>query len=120
MECGDVIDRLAAIVRYENRKNAGTLFDFDGELTNQEQHCLGAIGNGFIDRITPNEKRKIPIYDALAAKGCIVMGQPASAIVWAGESRPELKVDPNWYAVKITERGKERLRMIQAAKKETA
>ena len=115
----DAHDRLATAMRNATRAESGTLFDWDGELSDDEIILLKDIDAGAIkmfsvsERNPANKEHYNQNIDSLAAKGCIILGQCASAVVWAGANRPELKVDPSKFAVKITDRGRQKLRMLQ-------
>lgn len=111
-------NRLASVVRNAKRGEAGTLVNWDEPLTQKELRALQELKNYFDanqtlfikakDRI-PKAGEALASLDAIAAKGCCVIGQVGTAIVWAGESAPELKLDPTRFAVKITRRGMEKL-----------
>ena len=109
LEHTETIDRLAAIVRDEQRKTAGTLIDYNGELTKEEKRLLNDVHEEILEDVTPTERKEHPEIDNLAAKGMIVLGQCAHAIVWAGANKPELKVDPSKFAVRITDRGRRKI-----------
>ena len=109
-------DRLASVMRNATRAEAGTLFGWDDELTKDEIEQLQFVDGGNC-QITPAYRLKEPAFDSLAAKGCIVLGQLVNGVVWAGANRPELQVDPKGFAVKITDRGREKLRTLKDQEK---
>ena len=105
-------DRLASVMRNARRVEAGTLVAWDGDLTTTEILLLGEVedseaGIAFVQRKGG--------YDSLAAKGCVVIGQCCTGIVWAGEKETDLRPGLE-YAVKITDRGREKLAKIDAAR----
>lgn len=112
-------DRLATSMRNARRSEAGTLIEWDGELTEDEARALRHIENGIVTQITSGEKQHEREYDNLSAKGCIVMGQPVAGVVWAGATAPELTPCAG-YAVKITDRGRQKLVDAQVKKAEAA
>ena len=115
LDYADAHDRLATAVRHAQRSNAGTLFDWDGELTETELTYLKSVIDG--DWMSPRYRVEHREIDSLAAKGCIILGQLVSGVVWVGAKQPELGVDPKGFAVKVTDRGKEKLRMLNQQEK---
>ena len=61
----------------------------------------------------PTPGQPISAYASLEAKGCAQIGQCVSGVVWAGEDRPAITVLPS-YAVRITDRGRDKLGKIMA------
>jgi hypothetical protein len=59
----------------------------------------------------PKSGEAMSTYDRLAAKGCAVIGTLCTGVVWVGASAPELKKDPE-FAIKLTDRGRARLTML--------
>lgn len=112
-------DRCASAMRNARRVEAGTLVDWDGALDVHEENALRHIESGKRAQISAHEKQNYREYDGLAAKGCIVMGQPVAGIIWAGASAPELTPCAG-FAVKITPRGREKLAKIDEQKAKEA
>jgi hypothetical protein len=106
-------DRLASAMRNARRAEAGTLVAWDGELDEDEVNALRHIDSGKRVQISGHEKQNYHEYDGLSAKGCIVMGQPVVGVIWAGEERPAL-TPCQGFALKITDRGREKLAKIDA------
>ena len=105
-------DRLVSAMRNAARGTADTVVKWDGDLDDDEMKMLKAVETGGL-WITPKEKAAgggFSAADRLAAKGCIVMGQFVRGILWGGASAPELQIDPKGFPLKITERGREKLR----------
>ena len=105
-------DRLASVMRNARRVEAGTLVAWDGALTLGEDAALREVehteaGIKFVQRKGD--------YDSLAAKGCVVIGQSCTGVVWSGEKEADLRPGLE-YAVKITDRGREKLAKIDAAR----
>ena len=123
-------DRLATAMRNASRRDAGTLVNFDEPLTKTEVRALrdvlkvadsgkGGLGDlpWFVisgaDKAVPGEA--MSIYDRLAAKGCLKVGQIVTGVVWTGEDRPSVKADPSrGFAASITDRGRAMLTAIDA------
>lgn len=109
-------DRLATSMRNARRAEAGTLIEWDGELTEDEVNALRVIESGRRPQISAHEKKNYREYDNLSARGCIVIGQPVAGVVWAGATAAELQPCEG-YAVKITDRGREKLAKIEEVAK---
>jgi hypothetical protein len=126
-------DRLATAMRNALRAEAGTLVPFDEPLTKTELRALRYV----LDATDPNkgahkksgvadwfvisgadkaaEGEKMSVYDRLAAKGCLQIGQFVTGVVWAGAPAPEVKADPDrGFAAKITDRGRAMLTASEA------
>ena len=117
-------------MRNATRAEAGTAVDFDAPLTKTEVRALrdvlqvadsgkGGLGHlpWFVisgaDKAAPGES--MSIYDRLAAKGCVKVGQIVTGVVWAGEDKPSIKADPErGFAATITDRGRAMLTAIDA------
>lgn len=110
----DAHNRCAAAMRDVKRAEAGTLIKYDEPLTKEERDTLEEIASGDIPGISvgaklPQKGEAMSVYDRLAAKGCVVLGQRVHGVIWGGEDKPSLAIDPNEYAIRITERGRKRL-----------
>lgn len=128
-------DRLATAMRNASRAEAGTLVAFDEPLTKTEAKALRYV----LDATDPGKgARKKPgvaewfamsgmdkagldedmsIYDRLAAKGCVQIGQFVTGVVWSGAPAPEVKADPErGFAAKITDRGRAMLTVFEGVK----
>lgn len=113
----DAHNRLAAAMRNARREEAdgaNTLVNFNEPLTEDEHKTLKEIAQVGIYLISrekkiPKEGDAMSIYDRLAAKGCVVMGQLVRGVAWAGASSPDLQVDPAGFGIKITDRGRQKL-----------
>lgn len=123
-------DRLAQAMRNASRAEAGTLVAFDEPLTKTEARALRYI----LDAADPKKRvsgvaewfaisgmdkagldEDMSIYDRLAAKGCVQIGQFVTGVVWSGADRPEVKADQErGFAAKITDRG---LAMLTASER---
>jgi hypothetical protein len=101
------------------RPREDTLIDYNAPLTEAEVNVMRSLirdsktwtYEGFSvihskDRPPGENERgeQMGVYDRLAAKGCVVIGQCVSGVVWAGEDRPALRAEPE-FAVKTTPRG---------------
>jgi hypothetical protein len=108
-------NRLAAEMRNAKRAESGTATKWDEPATREEQNLLRCFEdkNGrLVSVIHINAARRnsaaddyMPAIDTLASKGMIVIGQVLTGVLWAGEDRPEFKIDPSAWALKITPRG---------------
>ena len=115
-------DRLATAMRNAMRASADTLVPFDEPLDDDETKLLRDIDGG-IDLLSVTEKappmgQSMSVADRLAAKGCVLMGNFVRGIVWGNGQKPELVVDPKGFAVKITDRGRQKLAALDAKKPE--
>lgn len=114
-------DRLATAMRNATRAAAGTLVPFDEPLTKTEVRALRDILEATKSRkdgvnlpwfrVSGPDKaaegEKMSIYDRLAAKGCVRVGQAVTGVIFAGENRPLLVPDADrGYLVEITNRGR--------------
>lgn len=109
----DAHNRLAGVMRQARRNPADTVVDFNESLTDDEKYALRQVRPGF--SITPEMKMPkagevMSVYDRLAAKGCVVMGQLLVGVLWADNPRPEVSPDPRGFAIKLTSRGVQKLR----------
>jgi hypothetical protein len=118
-------DRLAAVMRNATRAQAGTATGWDDPLTALEVRTMKHIRSVNDDsrdakdnrvpglpffRISPPDKVDEPVFDRLAAKGCIQIGQWVEGVVWAGAANPEVKADPQrGFAARLTPRGRSKL-----------
>ena len=100
-------DRLASAMRNARRAEAGTLVPWDGELDDMEVLLLQDVADREmgIKNIGCHKED----YTTLMAKGCVVIGQEVHGILWAGEKQPDIRITPNYYSVRITDRGREKL-----------
>jgi hypothetical protein len=109
-------NRLAAEVRNAKRAESGTATKWDEPATREEQNLLRCFEdkNGRLASVIHiNAVRRnpaagedyTPAIDTLASKGMIVIGQVLTGVLWAGDDRPEFKIDPSAWALKITPRG---------------
>lgn len=105
-------DRLASLMRNARRAEAGTLVPWDGPLTEIEETLLRDL-NG-CECGTKGIGIHKADYDTLAAKGCVIIGQHVNGILWAGDKQPSIRIVPEYYSVKITPRGHEKLAKINA------
>lgn len=133
----DAHNRLAAEMRNAERSAAGTLIQWDGELSRDEINFLSLFITYEDDpKLTQEYSKKLRgvalefqvdqwsgmvmpwltvtahkkgFLDGLSAKGCIQVGQLASGVVWSGEDRPSLQPRTSHYAVRITDRGCKKL-----------
>lgn len=103
-------DRLASSMRNARRAEAGTLVPWDGPLTEIEETLLRDLNGQECG--TKGIGCHKPDYDSLAAKGCVILGQEVHGILWADDKQPSLRITPNYYSVKITQRGREKLAKI--------
>lgn len=114
--------RLESAMRNAKRANSGTLIQFDDPLTREEINALRYVKAACDAKtpglalfvISPEDKgepgRPMSVYDQLAAKGCLEMGQFVQGVVWAGADRPDIIPDPKGFAARLTERGLSRLK----------
>ena len=111
-------NRLAALMRDAQRADAGTLIPYNEPLGKQELVRLrDASSSGFYisrDDKVPEEGEDMSIWDRLMSKGVIVMGQVVTGVVYSGApSVEQLVVDPQRFAVKITDRGRNALMQME-------
>lgn len=105
-------DRLAAVMRNAARAEAGTATDWDGELTKDEIKFLKIVDNapnGLLISSDYRLSKENKHVDTLAAKGCIQLGQLVSGAIWPGAKLPEFVTNPKGYAVRMTDRGRQKL-----------
>lgn len=105
-------NRLATEMRNAKRADADTLVAWNGTLDDEEIRCLKGFDEPFLV-IEPKDKapkfgQQMSIFDQLAAKGCVEIGQVVSGVVWPGRDRPDIRTDP-YYAVRMTQRGYDKL-----------
>ena len=121
LEFTEAHDRLASAMRNAMRASADTLVPFDEALDDNEIKLLRQI-NDNKGSLTPEEKAPekdaaMSVADRLAAKGCVVMGNFVTGIVWAGaKAVSDIRPDNKGFAVKITDRGRQKLAEIDAKK----
>lgn len=112
----DAMERLLREARSARRTTAPTATAWDGELDADEIKCLRMFDSQIKDNpytgVTPKQRLDNPAIDRLLARGCIVMGQPVIGVVWSGADQAELKPDPSYFAVKITDRGYKKLEAL--------
>jgi hypothetical protein len=117
-------NRLTSAMRNATRAQADTLVKWDEPLEKDEIDQLKII-DAYLE--ATDDDRQLPFYiisvkdklppkdmqmsliDRLAAKGCVIIGRFSTGVVWPGEDRPELSIDPKGFAVKITDRGRNKL-----------
>lgn len=106
-------------MRNAQRGTADTLVKWDAPLTEEEEKFLLKLYEATqeVPFATITVGQKVGPGDALAAKGCVRMGQLARGVVWAGEDKPSLTPDPG-FAIQLTGRGREKLEAIQKARAE--
>ena len=68
-------------------------------------------------RVTAEERFKNGAIDRLASRGYVTIGQPVSGVVWAGQARPDLRIDASAYMLKLTNRGYELVAAMTAKPK---
>lgn len=112
-------NRLASVVRNFHRSaRQDTLIKFDAPLEPDEIAMLRELDS--TEQDTPwrllSVKDKLPkrgeemsVFDRLAAKGCIVMGNFMKGVRWADDPKPQLQADPSGFAIKLTDRGRQKL-----------
>ena len=127
----DAHKRLASAMLNAKRSTADTVVKFDEPLTDEEGKALQRAAKEKTKLETPSgqvrtdlfliaTQQKIPdegevmsVWDRLAAKGCIVMGSVVNGVLWAGADRiTDAMVDHGGYAIKITDRGREKLLQV--------
>lgn len=102
--------RLESAMRNAKRAAADTVVKYDEPLTEEEASMLSEVVDSFVAvEITASEKAPKPgelmsIYDRLAAKGAVEIGQKLNGVLWAGADRPEIVPVPK-YLVRETARG---------------
>ena len=103
-------NRLASAMRDAQRGNAGTLIDYNAEVTHDELKLLTKVVEGLCIPIRDKvgEKRDgDTLWESLMCKGCIEFGQLVTGVVWPGGSGVEsVKPDPRGYPVRLTARGR--------------
>lgn len=121
-------DRLSEAMRHARRAEANdTLVKFDEPLTSEEASALRYVASACDARkpgldvfvISPADKASdtMSVYDRLAAKGAIQVGQFIEGVVWAGAAGPDLIASEKGYAARLTARGKEKLAALPPPKK---
>ena len=125
LEFSGAHDRLASAMRGARRAGSGTLVDWDEALNAVEIDLLRKIdkdGGRFLERSekAPQSGEAMSVADRLAAKGCVIIGQYVKGILWSDEKAPRITVDPIGFPVKMTQRGREKLAKIDAAKEPAA
>jgi hypothetical protein len=128
---GDAHDRLASAMRNAERSASGTLVSWDAPLTKEEVNALRYVKQGCDEKRrgglsvfvisgpdkAPGTKIEISVYDQLAAKGCIEMGQFIQGVMWSGASSPQFTADAErGYAARPTARGLQKLADIDQTK----
>jgi hypothetical protein len=103
-------DRIAAAMRDIDRGNADTAVKYNEPLTEEEYKALKNL-DGWITRKQkapdPKKNETMSVWDRLAAKGCVVIGQAVTGIVWAGApSVSDVIANPDKFPIRLTERGK--------------
>jgi hypothetical protein len=123
LEFGAAHDRLASAMRGAKRAGSGTLVDWDGALDDKEIEFLRSLEDeeGGLSTLTPDQKvpnkgQAMSVADRLAAKGCVILGQRVTGILWSDNPRPLLTIDHSGFPIKITDRGREKLVKIDADK----
>ena len=116
-------DRLAAAMRNAKRAQADTLVKWDEPLTKDEQIALAAVAAackemGDVKRISAQDKapgkgEAMSVFDRIAAKGMIEMGQSLIGILWAGRQAPDITALPE-FAARLTPRGRSIMEQIKA------
>lgn len=123
-------DRLATAMRNAERGQLDTVVKFDEPLNKDEQIALNAIAATITAQIKGKkidldqvkvisvqekaaEGEQMSVYDRLAAKGMVEMGQFIRGILWAGASAPAIVGDTKGFAARLTRRGYEALKVIQ-------
>ena len=110
-------NRLATAMRNASRGTADTVVPWDGELDDAERAYLAALDadehESLFTTITGKWRLEHPEIDRLMCKGMIVIGQCVKGVLWAGQDLPALKPDAG-FAVKTTQRGRDKIRKIAA------
>lgn len=106
---------LVAAMNSAKRANAGTLIDWNGELTYTEVTFLREVDRLFQKTSAYLEllgefriKEEFYFVDSLAAKGCIQIGQSIVGAVWPGDNQAQIRPYPT-FQVRITDRGRSKL-----------
>ena len=120
LEFSEAHDRLATAMRNARRVDAGTLVPWDGELDAEEVSLLRDADKGGLwltvsERMPSRPSEDMSVADRLMCKGCVIIGHFVTGVSFAG-STPELTVDPKGFPIRITDRGREKLAKIDAAK----
>ena len=111
-------DRLASAMRNARRVEAGTLVPWDGELSVLEVALLRDVHDKEMGILGIGCHKED--WNTLLAKGCVTMGSEVNGILWAGEKLPDIRITPDYYSVRITDRGREKLAKIDAEKTKAA
>lgn len=112
-------NRLVGAMREAQRSASNdTLVKYDEPLTKPEIGALRYVDKACSAKtpglalfvIATEDKaaggEAMSVYDRLAAKGCIEMGQFVQGVVWAGANTPQITADPKGYAARLTNRGR--------------
>ena len=123
LEFTEAHDRLASAMRNAMRASADTVVKFDEPLDGDEIQILRQIDAGKGSLTTkekaPEKDAAMSVADRLAAKGCVVMGNFVTGILWAGaKAVSDIRADDKGFAVKITDRGRQKLAEFNAKKAE--
>lgn len=111
----DAHDRCAEAARFARRaENQDVVTKWDEPLTEEEAEVLLKLGAD-VNRVSPDERLKVPAIDTLMAKGCVVLGHFVDGVLWGGKPTPEIQVDPKAFAVKITPCGQAKLEALKKA-----
>ncbi|HVX91570.1 MAG TPA: hypothetical protein VHC20_08260 [Candidatus Paceibacterota bacterium] len=117
-------NRLATAMRDARRADADTLVKYDAPLDDDEKQALTLLAKredltelGKAEAFSISTAQKAPgpgesmsVYDKLAAKGCVVMGNFVRGVLWAGASAAELAPYTDaGFAIKTTVRGRAKL-----------
>lgn len=118
-------NRLAAAMRNATRAAAGTLVEWNGELSPPELKLLQEVAEW--EDNDPREKEglyyflhpqlKMPrgaaamsVVDVLASRGCVQIGVIVDGVIWSGEDSAKIQPSSRGYYVRTTPRGREKLK----------
>ncbi len=129
LEVSASLERCAAAMRNAKRAAAGTVVNWDEPLTKVQANALRYVLKAMNEKksgwqlfvISPEDKaargEQMSVFDVLAAKGCLRMGQFVDGVLWAGSAAADIKADAEkGYAAQVTDRGRKKLAEFDNAK----